>query len=403
VWGDGKFACHVAALEAALRALGSPISYDELMMTSGGAFRTAWCPGLYNYGSAQVAPEDLVRNGAQAAGAQAERHPCDSQDEAWKLACASLDQGRPVIAWDGWGALVMAGYDRDGRKILVQRYDSKAEGYETVPFSAPGMPDPVYGPSELVLLRYDQNAAKPPLDWPALLARAVRFADWEPDRRVCKVYVFGLGAYDAWAKTLRTGVDPNGLQVDAQFTRFMAWTLIDARSRAATVLKANATVHGEFANAAGRYRTEVDLLRAIPAALNKGDFADAAVREELAKLVEQARAEEVQAIDAVRRALKDLGPPKPEPADQVAGQADQHYQRGVELKRAGQASQAADELRAAITADPKHVKAHYALGWVLLDLKDRDGAKAEFRKVIEIAPDSDEAKEAKKALERIGP
>ena len=89
-------------------------------------------------------------------------------------------------------------------------------------------------------------------------------------------------------------------------------------------------------------------------------------------------------------------PPKPDPA------GDQHYQRGLELKRAGNLTSAADELRAAIAADPKHVEAHYALGWVLLDQKDKTGAAAEFRKVIELAPDSGEAKEAQKALDRVG-
>jgi len=82
--------------------------------------------------------------------------------------------------------------------------------------------------------------------------------------------------------------------------------------------------------------------------------------------------------------------------------AEQHYQRGLELKRVGQAAQAADEFRAALATDPKHVRAHYALGWVLLDLKDKTGAAVEFRKVFELAPASDEAKEAQKALDRIG-
>jgi Tfp pilus assembly protein PilF len=54
-----------------------------------------------------------------------------------------------------------------------------------------------------------------------------------------------------------------------------------------------------------------------------------------------------------------------------------------------------------IAADPKHTKAHYALAWVLLDQKDKTGAATEFRKVIELAPESEEAKEAQKTLERI--
>ena len=92
-------------------------------------------------------------------------------------------------------------------------------------------------------------------------------------------------------------------------------------------------------------------------------------------------------------------PPPPTPA--ATADAGQHYQKGLELKRAGNLTEAAAELRAALAADPKHVKAHYALAWVLLDQKDKPGAQAEFRKVVELAPNSEEAKEAQKALDRI--
>ena len=74
----------------------------------------------------------------------------------------------------------------------------------------------------------------------------------------------------------------------------------------------------------------------------------------------------------------------------------------MELKRAGKLAEAAEELKKAIEADPKLVEAHWVLGWVLIELKDNEGAEAAFRKVIEIAPDTDRAKEAQKALERLG-
>jgi Tfp pilus assembly protein PilF len=89
----------------------------------------------------------------------------------------------------------------------------------------------------------------------------------------------------------------------------------------------------------------------------------------------------------------------PSQADRAA---EQHYQRGLELKRGRQAGPAADEFRAALATDPKHVRAHYALGWVLVEVKDKVGAAAAFRKVIELAPASEEAKGARKALDRIG-
>jgi tetratricopeptide (TPR) repeat protein len=142
----------------------------------------------------------------------------------------------------------------------------------------------------------------------------------------------------------------------------------------------------------------------------KRNFERPEVRENAAQLVERAKAEEVQAVDALRRAAADLAPAPPAPTPPVAvtppapaggAEAEAHYQRGLTLKRARQMQQAADELRAAVAADPKHVKAHYALGWVLLDLKDETGAAAEFRRVIELAPDSEEAREAQRALDRL--
>jgi hypothetical protein len=81
--------------------------------------------------------------------------------------------------------------------------------------------------------------------------------------------------------------------------------------------------------------------------------------------------------------------------------AAEHYERGIQLKAAGRMAEAAEELRAAIQADPAHVEAHFALAWVLIETGDRQAAAAEFRKVIELAPDSERAAESQKALERL--
>ncbi len=108
------------------------------------------------------------------------------------------------------------------------------------------------------------------------------------------------------------------------------------------------------------------------------------------------------------RADVGLGPPEePRPARAEARPpapaqvADQHCQRGKQLKDERRYAEAAEALREAIEADPNHVEAHWVLGWVLVELKDTDGAAKEFRKVIELAPGSDRAREAQRALERI--
>ncbi len=92
------------------------------------------------------------------------------------------------------------------------------------------------------------------------------------------------------------------------------------------------------------------------------------------------------------------------PADAEASPqptAAERYERGIQLKAAGRMAEAAQELRAAIQADPAHVEAHFALAWVLIETGDRQAAAAEFRKVIELAPDSQRAAESQRALGRL--
>jgi len=425
-WIAGRFSYHISALQAALQAMGCDATYEHLMVTSGAGFRAAWpTPTGYDYSVTCIWPpgEDYLTNGARAVGAKAVRDMFGSHEEAWGAICASIDQGRPVVAWEGCGAQVICGYDAQRKQLHVQSCNAGDRKYQVVPLSALAMaPPPLPQALECVFLEYDPNTPRPEFDWPTILARAVRFADYPATPGLFGRYAFGLAAYDAWAASLRGGADKAGARVDAAITETVANTLSNARTAVSTVLREFATLHDAFPVAAEHYSAEALILKSIPKALAGGQdslpwearldamaesFATRGERETVAQLVEQAKAEERQAVDALRQALKDLAPPKPEPPpaepprDQTNA-AEEHYQHGVELKRAGQLADAATELRAAIAADPKHVKAHYALAWVLLDQKDKDGATAEFKKVLELAPDSDEGKEAKKALERIG-
>jgi tetratricopeptide (TPR) repeat protein len=286
-----------------------------------------------------------------------------------------------------------------------------------------------------VLVRYDPEWEAPPLQWPQVLERAIRFADWPPDEKLHRVFAFGLGAYDAWAQTLRQGIDHNGAETDAIFAEYMTRIVAGARSAASVVLQENAEVHEAFADAATHYMQEAELLSAMPTVLSQGQIADwnqvrqamvanfsnQAVREQAAQLIEQAKQEDVLAVDALRVALADLAgagtevgpqPPTPEPPVTVVPpiqettaatqQAEQHCKKAQQLKAQRRYSEAAEEAQAAIQADPNHVNAHWILAWVLVELKDTDGAASEFRKVIELAPGSKEAEQAQKALQRLG-
>ncbi len=438
-WETKRFSLHIAALYSALNAMGCPMPYEELMVASGAAFRTAWWAGAYSYGSPDVAPEDLVLNGAAAAGAVAERRSFDSPEEVWTAVCESIDDGRPVVSWkgNGWGAQVICGYDPQGNRIHIRDYNTQGDQYTVLPFQSPGAPHPISTKNEIVLLSYDPNQGLPELDWPQILERAISFADRPAPEKLYGIFVFGLGAYDAWAYMLRRGVDHSGPQTDALLTEWVARVFSDARSAASVVLRDNVQLHDAFADAADHYMREAEILSDMAAVLSQGqgvawsdiqqamtaNFPRQEVREQAAELVEQAKEEDVLAVDSLRLALKDLagtgagpepvrvetvGPeptvtvtPAPEPTA-PSELAKQHCEKGRQLKAQHRYAEAAKELRAAIEADPNYVDAHWVLAWVLVELKDTDAAASEFRKVIELAPGSEKAKDAEKALERLG-
>jgi len=426
-WGSGQASHYEAALCAALTALGCPVTYDDLLVASGSAFRTAWWPGRYSYYSRTVAPDDLVAVGAEAFGATATTQAFRTAEEAWPAVCASIDEGRPVILCHASGADVICGYDADQRQMILQAYDTSEPGTQTKPFEL--FEGHAFRPRELIFVEYGGGREPVGLDWPAILTRAVRYADWPPDRTLLRGHVFGLGAYDAWARTLRGGPDLETPEISAGFTSTYAIVLQDARSAASVVLNDSAALHEGLAEAAGHYMREAEILATMRNTLAGGlggtwqevsdtidrRFPEPQIREAAAQVVEQARAEEVLAIEALREALHDLAPnadtspgpaavrpgPIPGPAPEPTKTADADYQRGLELKRAGKFAEAAEALKAAIAADAKHVEAHWVLAWVLVELKDTDGARAEFGKVVELAPGTERAKQAQDAIDRL--
>jgi tetratricopeptide (TPR) repeat protein len=415
-----RYSYHISALYSVLQYLGCPMSYDELMVASGAAFRMGALPGRYDFGTPQVsAPEDLVLNAAEAAGAKAERRQFASQDEAWEALRESIDNGRPVIAWRGEAAQIICGYDPRGRTMCAHQYAVSSDTYGIVPFEMPGPRSPLTGPSEAVFVDYDPNVPPPDLDWPAIVERAVAFADWPATERVHGTFVFGLSAYDTWADTLRAGPDHLGPNKDSQVTEAMARAYADARACAGAVLQEQSTIHESFAEAAAYYMAEAEALQQLRNLLQQGtatnatwpqkvdamatNFADPGIREQMAQFVETAKEADSAAIDALRTALQDWAPTGQPPSVETAGpDAEELCEKGRRLKAQRRYAAAAEALRAAIKADETHVEAHWVLGWVLIELKDTEGAARAFRKVIELAPGTDRAQEAQKALERLG-
>ncbi len=418
-WDSAKYSHYMAALHAVLETLGSPIRYEELMVASGAAFATAWAPRTYSYNARCAVPEDVVVNGAAAAGARAERRSFRTPAEAWPAICESIDRGRPVIASNDSAANIICGYDPDGQKMYLNRYDVSGTEYQVLPFELHS--GPTGAANEVIFVALEPNAQPPDLDCPAIIARTVQFADWPAEQKVHEHFVFGLAAYDTWAETLRTVGGRDG----SRQTQTLARVIEGARQAASTILAEHATIHDSFADAAHHYAAEVELLGGMRPTLAQGqiaswaqsfeamsrNFPDAGVREQAAQLIELAREEEVLAVEALRVALEDLLPDRlprsrtpvqpSEPASADTEPAQQHYAEGLRLKQARRWQEAAVELGAALEADPNHVEAHWTLAWVLIELKDLQQAAGEFRKVIELSPGSQKAAEAQKALARL--
>jgi len=418
-WDSAKYSHYMAALHAVLQTLGPPVRYEELMVASGAAFATAWAPDTYSYNARCAVPEDVVVEGAAAAGARAQRRNFHTPEEAWAAICQGIDQGRPAIASNDSAANIICGYDPDGQRVYLNRYDVAGTDYQVLPFELHA--GPTGAGNEVIFVELDADVQPPDLDWPAIISRAVEFADWPADQKVHRHFVFGLSAYDAWAETLRTV----GYRDGSRQTQTLARVVEGARQAAGTILAEHATIHDSFADAAHHYAAEVELLGGMRPTLAQGqiaswtqsfeamsrNFPNQAVREQAAQLIELAKEEEVLAVEALRVALEDLAPDRlpqtvvpverAEPASANTEAAQQHHAEGLRLKQARQWQEAAAELRAAVEADPNHVEAHWALAWVLIELKEPQQAAGEFRKVIELSPGSGKAAEAEKALARL--
>jgi TolA-binding protein len=422
-WATGKYSYHIAALQAALSVMGRDVTYEELMLASGAGFRAAWRPGTYDYAVTCIHPEneDYVLNAARAVGVDARRLTFAQASDAQRAVTKSIDRGLPVIAWEDCGTQVICGYDLANAQMDVRSCNNAGAEYEVRPLKIPPSPPPLNAPNEIVLFTGPPTAEAPEKDWAAIVSRAIRFANHPPDDRLHGHYVFGLGAYDAWAQTLRGGTGDLSPAIGAAVTVSHANTLADARTAISTALAESAALHEAFAEAADCYLAEAAALKAIPGLLTplRDDLgweqrtelmgerlANRAVREEIVRMVEQAKEQEIAAVDALRRALADFAPivETGEPAEQQASAAArEHYEEGLRLKQAGRHREAAAHLRAATDTDPHYVEAHWALAWALIELGDRAEAADEFRKVIELAPDSEKAHEAQKALQRLGP
>jgi tetratricopeptide (TPR) repeat protein len=78
------------------------------------------------------------------------------------------------------------------------------------------------------------------------------------------------------------------------------------------------------------------------------------------------------------------------------------YQLGLLKQRLRMFGEAIGEYKMAIRYDPAFVQAHYNLGLCYLSVENGGGAKASFRKVVQLAPGGDLGREAERMLQELG-
>jgi tetratricopeptide (TPR) repeat protein len=83
-------------------------------------------------------------------------------------------------------------------------------------------------------------------------------------------------------------------------------------------------------------------------------------------------------------------------------EAQQHYEAGLALKQAGKYSKAVSELQKAIRLQRDYVDAHWALAWTYVAQGRKDAAIVEFHVVAWFAGESEQGKEARAAIGRLG-
>ncbi|MBM3500429.1 MAG: tetratricopeptide repeat protein [Armatimonadetes bacterium] len=82
-------------------------------------------------------------------------------------------------------------------------------------------------------------------------------------------------------------------------------------------------------------------------------------------------------------------------------QAVAHYEAGLAAKQAKDYAKAVQALKAALGMDEGYVDAHWVLAWVYAAQNDTAGAIEEFGRVVRLAPDTDRARQAQAALDRL--
>jgi len=323
----------VGAMKVLLNYVGEDVSKEYLLGVSGGAFKLLWhpdwCPSSGDLG---LLGEEPIRRMCRAVGREYESIGCDGEAVEADVLCRKLvetiDRGVPLLAGGVVGpeTCILTGYEDNGNVALghsyfhdgSQGYFRKAEWWQA---SGPGDEAGEFGHgcwgAVVVGDRAEQSdprqVLRDALAWAVELARV-------PHRGA---YVSGPAAYDEWAAALkRDDFPPDDLEV-LSFrclvnTNVVLDVAFEARKAAAVFLRDmtqnDPPGRQHLLAAANAYEREAAILgEAVNLAPyswhppeRRRQMADAASRSSLADLVLQAKAEDVQAVEHLARALEAL-------------------------------------------------------------------------------------------------
>ena len=315
-WGTGRECTFAGALEAALTATDHPYTYTDLLGYTGLAFRTRWfcgnddtrwCPSC---AVGEMEEEIAAAQAATGWPLEVRFLPSEQAAEVEQIRAdivASIDAGRPVLAYEPRGNMdVVYGYEQGGKMLLLRDY-FQAEEPLRLPPSKLGFLLLFLGAREEVLSRRD-----------ALIA-SLRMAahNWRRERGHAGPgdYWYGQAAFAQWKADL---AEVDDLSADDQrllgrVSSFNFATIHDARKAAVAYLTKSAegfaAEEGEaLGRAAAIYAEEVKLFDAASAEPHVfgggGEGWTADVRRRETETLSRAIELEEDAISEIERVLE---------------------------------------------------------------------------------------------------
>ena len=240
-WGKSKECSFAGALESALSVTSLPYDYHTIMGVTGLAFRVRWWQPREGIGWCPSSPVGEFPEEIEAAG----------KATGWQLGCeslldqekpemerfapdivASVNAGRPVLAYDAeYNMCVIQGYEDGGKTVLMRQYWKPEEVVRRAISDLPGF---------LIFLNPGPKALSPRDALEQGLRIAVR--NWHrsdgPDPNEKGYYLYGRAALEKWSHDL--GLFDELSEKEREILFFVSWwnftSLEDARAAAVKFL-----------------------------------------------------------------------------------------------------------------------------------------------------------------------